>query len=386
MTTGELRPDEATDPAEFVDMLRRLKDRSRLTYRQLEQRAAATGDVLARSTAADILRRSTLPRPEVVAAFVRACGAEDQVETWLRARHRLAVGAYAPTSPVPDRQPGDGAPADHQVADGTSPADSATADDRPADDRPADGTSPDLRPVDGTRVGRASAARARWFARPVPLALLVGVLLAALGVGSWLQRPDDDGQRSAQLTDPTTSASGSPAATSAGESPAATPEGSADQAIGPQALLSQIRPARSPQLCVSEGHDRTGRYGSQVAVQVPCADATPPDTYVEPAAGGLYHIKWDHPEHGTGCLTVRDEDPGRNLLEPVTKCSGSNPSQLFRFEPTGSAPTSYRIRPTRTDLCVGLRDDDTEVSAEALVEPCTNGPDQVFLIDALRKR
>ena len=63
MTTGELRPDEATDPAEFVEMLRELKDRSRLTYRQLEQRAAATGDVLARSTAADILRRSTCRDP-----------------------------------------------------------------------------------------------------------------------------------------------------------------------------------------------------------------------------------------------------------------------------------------------------------------------------------
>ncbi|MET8466316.1 helix-turn-helix domain-containing protein, partial [Micromonospora zamorensis] len=125
MTTGELRPDEATDPAEFVDMLRRLKDRSRLTYRQLEQRAAATGDVLARSTAADLLRRSTLPRPEVVAAFVRACGAEDQVETWLRARHRLAVGTYAPTSPppvspAPDRQPVDVIAADHQTGDGTA--------------------------------------------------------------------------------------------------------------------------------------------------------------------------------------------------------------------------------------------------------------------------
>ncbi|NYH46268.1 hypothetical protein HNR22_005995 [Micromonospora jinlongensis] len=360
MTTGELRPDEATDPAEFVDMLRRLKDRSRLTYRQLEQRAAASGDVLARSTAADILRRSTLPRPEVVAAFVRACGAEDQVETWLRARHRLAVGTYAPTSPPP-----------------VSPA---------PDDRPADGDAPDLRPSVGTGAGSASATRPRWFARPVPLALLVGVLLAALGVGIWTQRPDDDERRTAQLTDPSTSAGGSPPATAAGESPSATPESSPSPTIGPDALLSRIRPARSPQLCVSEGRDRTGEYGSQVAVQISCAEATPPDTYLEPAAGGLYFIKWNHPEHGPGCLTVRGENPGRNMLEPVTKCSQSNWSQLFRFEPTGSAPTSYRIRPTRTDLCVGLRDDDTEVSAEALVEPCTNGPDQVFLIDALPKR
>ncbi|MBM0279662.1 helix-turn-helix domain-containing protein, partial [Micromonospora tarensis] len=112
MTTGEPRPDEAADAAEFVDLLRQLKDRSRLTYRQLEQRAAAAGDVLARSTAADILRRSTLPRPEVLAAFVRACGAEDQVETWLRARHRLAVGGYQPTSSAPDLPPAEGATPD----------------------------------------------------------------------------------------------------------------------------------------------------------------------------------------------------------------------------------------------------------------------------------
>lgn len=374
MTTGELRPDEATDPAEFVDLLRRLKDRSRLTYRQLEQRAAAAGDVLARSTAADILRRSTLPRPEVVAAFVRACGAEDQVETWLRARHRLAVGTYAPTSPAPDRQPVDGTAPDDSTAPDDRPADGTTVDRRPsdgtaADDRPSDGTAPGLRPSDGTRVGGASAARPRWLARPVPLVLLVGVVLAALGVGVWMQRPDDEQRGS-----------------SADGSPSASPEANASPTIGPGALLSQIRPARSPQLCVSEGRDRTGEYGSQVAVQLSCAEATPPDTYVEPAAGGLYFIKWNHPEHGPGCLTVRGEDPGRNMLEPVSKCSQSNVAQLFRFEPTGSVPTSYRIRPTRTDLCVGLRDDDTEVSAEALVEPCTNGPDQVFLIDALPAR
>ncbi|WP_406068211.1 helix-turn-helix domain-containing protein [Micromonospora sp. NBC_01638] len=352
MTLGELRPDEAAEPAEFVDMLRQLKDRSRLTYRQLEQRAAAAGDVLARSTAADVVRRSTLPRPEVVAAFVRACGAEDQVEAWLRARHRLAAGPYASMSSAPGDAPAGGTAPDHQ---------------------PAENTAPSLAPV----AGRSTAARPRWFARPAPLALLVvGALLAALGVGVWMQRPDDE-QRAAQLTGPT-------AATGVG--PSTTPAGSANPSIGPRARLSQIRLARSPQLCVTEGRDRTGQYPTEIAVQRPCADATPPDTYLEPAADGLYFIKWHHPVHGTGCLTIRGDDPGRNLLEPVTGCLKTNWSQLFRFEPTGSAPASYRIRPARTDLCVGLRDDDIEVSAEAFVEPCTNGADQVFLVDELPGR
>ncbi|RGC66819.1 hypothetical protein C5N14_21670 [Micromonospora sp. MW-13] len=337
MTTGELRPDEAADPAEFVDMLRRLKDRSRLTYRQLEQRAAAAGDVLARSTAADVLRRSTLPRPEVLAAFVRACGGEDHVEVWLRARDRLAASALAPYDPMP-----------------TTP---------PPEPPPADATAGDA----STKVRRSGAAGRRWFARPAPLALLiVGVLLAALGVGAWIRRPDG-GQR--------------PAAERAGAATSAS--GSAGASARPSGGRSQIRPARSPQLCISEGRDRSGRYRSEIAVQRPCAGATPPETYLEPVADGLYIIKWDHPVQGLGCLTVRLEDPGRNLIEPWKDCRSDLWPQLFRFEPTGSAPTAYRLRPAGSDLCMGIRDDDTEVLAEAAVEPCTGGADQVFLVDSL---
>ncbi|MGW3891063.1 RICIN domain-containing protein [Micromonospora chokoriensis] len=362
MSTGELRPDEAADPAEFVDLLRQLKDRSRLTYRQLEQRAAAVGDVLARSTAADVVRRNTLPRPEVVAAFVRACGAGDEVEAWLRARHRLAVGAYAPESPTPDQ-----------------PSTDRTAPDHPSPDQlSAEAAVPGV--VDG------SATRSRWFTRPLPLALsLVGTLLVALGVGVWIQRPDDK-QRTTPLGESATSASASPTSTAdGGAGPPATPDASASPTLAPNARLSQIRPARSPQLCVTEGRDRTGQYRHEVAVQRPCAEATPPDTYLEPVSDGVYFIKWNHPAHGVGCLSVRDEDPGRNLLEPVNDCS-TNSSRLFRFESAGSTPTSYRIRPGDGDLCVGLRDDDTEVSAEALAEPCTDGADQVFLVDALPGR
>ncbi|WP_410814153.1 helix-turn-helix domain-containing protein [Micromonospora sp. 067-2] len=336
MHTGELRPDDANDPIEFVDLLRQLKKRSRLTYRQLEQRAASAGDVLARSTAADVLGRATLPRPEVLAAFVRACGAEDQVEVWLRARHRLAAGSFAPTSPAPDHPPaGVGAPA----------------------------TAPEPLPPAGTRP--------RWFPRPGPLALLVvGVLLGALGAGAWFLRPDGERRPSAERA-------------SAEGSRSTTPRGDSSPSTAPSGGRSQIRPVRAPQLCLTEGRDRTGRYESEVAVQRPCAQATPPDTYLEPVPGGLYLIKWNHPAHGPGCLTIRRDEPGRHLLEPWTNCLVPGSLQLFRFEPTGSAPTTYRIRPANTELCVGLRDDDTEVLAEALAEPCTDTADQVFLVDAL---
>ncbi|MET0417363.1 MAG: hypothetical protein ABW022_15230, partial [Actinoplanes sp.] len=213
----------------------------------------------------------------------------------------------------------------------------------------------------------------RWFTRPAPLALLaVAAVLAALG--AWFLRPDDNERRS------TTPQAG------AGTSSSATPGGSADPSTAPKGGLTQIRPARSPQLCLTEGRDRTGQYPSEVAVQRRCTEATPPDTYLEPVAAGLYFIKWNHPVHGPGCLTIREGDPARNLLEPWQDCQKDRMIQLFRFEPTGSAPTAYRIRPGRGEMCVGLREDATEASTEALiealVEPCTGGADQVFLIAA----
>lgn len=61
-------PREARSASEFVACMRRLKEWAGLTYRQLEANAERRGDVLARSTVADALRRDSLPRAEVVAA------------------------------------------------------------------------------------------------------------------------------------------------------------------------------------------------------------------------------------------------------------------------------------------------------------------------------
>ncbi|MFI1252763.1 DUF2690 domain-containing protein [Streptomyces netropsis] len=88
---GESAPHEARDAAEFVALLRQLKARSGLTFRQLEERAAARGDVLARSTLADALRHDALPRAETLTAFLRACGEEGNVGAWLEARERLCA-------------------------------------------------------------------------------------------------------------------------------------------------------------------------------------------------------------------------------------------------------------------------------------------------------
>lgn len=90
-------PREATDAASFIAQLQALKDWSGLTYRELSARADALGEVLPRSTVANMLARSTVPREELLIAFVRACGADaGELENWQTVRKELAArGVYA---------------------------------------------------------------------------------------------------------------------------------------------------------------------------------------------------------------------------------------------------------------------------------------------------
>ncbi|MEV0808076.1 helix-turn-helix domain-containing protein [Micromonospora sp. NPDC050200] len=354
MDYGEQHIAQITDPAAFVAAMRALKERSGLTYRQLEQRATGNGDVLARSTVADILRRSTLPRPEVLAAFVRACGQGEQVTTWLRARDRLATAALVPppaTAPsVAAGQPG-AAPTGTGTGTGDAVGPSAAGSARVA------------APPAGALRGGANPGR-RPRARPVVLAL-GAVALAVTGAGVWLTRPSSAPAGSAGER----GSDGTPAVA------AGTP--------GPIAGRVRIRPARTPQFCLSEGRDPTGAYPHEIAVQRPCGGSTPPETYLEPAGGHLHFIRWEHPVKGPGCLTVRGDSPGMFLLEPWDDCRAERSTQVFRFEPQPGDPGAYRIRSGREGLCVGIRDDATDASAAALIEPCTGGPDQEFLVDRL---
>ena len=98
-TTAPPSPAAATDATAFVAELRRLKAWSGLSFRQLERNATDNGDILPSSTAATMLNKNRLPRAEVVAAFVRACGVDD-VRPWLLVRTRIADGtAPHPISP-----------------------------------------------------------------------------------------------------------------------------------------------------------------------------------------------------------------------------------------------------------------------------------------------
>ncbi|NGN63454.1 hypothetical protein G5C51_05990 [Streptomyces sp. A7024] len=97
-------PPATADEAEFMASLRRLKTWSGRSYRQLERAASAAGEWLPSSTAASMLTRQTLPREELLWAYVRACGlAEEPAEAWLAARTRTALGDDACVRTLPRR-------------------------------------------------------------------------------------------------------------------------------------------------------------------------------------------------------------------------------------------------------------------------------------------
>ncbi|MEU5977650.1 hypothetical protein [Streptomyces sp. NPDC047315] len=95
-------PDAASSPADLIRQLHRMKHEAGLTYREIAVRARESGDFLPSSTIAGALARDTLPREEVLVAFVRACTRDEEaVESWARARGAIAARAQSAPSPAP---------------------------------------------------------------------------------------------------------------------------------------------------------------------------------------------------------------------------------------------------------------------------------------------
>ncbi|NJQ01864.1 helix-turn-helix domain-containing protein [Streptomyces zingiberis] len=329
---GTPSPYQAADAAGFVAAMRRLKQHAGLTFRELEERAADNDDVLARSTLADTLRRTSLPRPEVVAAFVRACGAGQQVGAWLTVRDRIAAEEPAPLqAPGPEAEPEAAPGAEPEAARGKQPS------------RPA-----------------VTASRWRHVKLGVvaPAVALVALLAAFLVV--WFLPTGDSG------------GSGGPGGSG----------DSGDQGPGarrPADGWVTIRPVRTPDHCLTDGRDRRGRHASAIAVQLPCAQAPVPRTYLEPAGSGFYRIQWHHPQEGKGCLTVITAEPAKGLVEPWDDCDRST---VFRLDPVpGAGPKAFRLHRANSADCIGIAGDETVSGAEATEEPCGTEEDQTFLIE-----
>jgi hypothetical protein len=96
-------PHTSSTPAEFVALLRQLREQSGLAYRAIERRAASAGDTLPPSTLATMLNRTTLPREELVVALLRAVGQDEQtIDQWVRARRALISAAPVAVPPEPE--------------------------------------------------------------------------------------------------------------------------------------------------------------------------------------------------------------------------------------------------------------------------------------------
>jgi hypothetical protein len=134
-------------------------------------------------------------------------------------------------------------------------------------------------------------------------------------------------------------------------------------------------------LCLTDGNVRVEGESKLLAVQRPCAEAVPPRVYLQGADDGRYQIRFRHPEHGTGCLTVLGDGVFRNTLEPWDDCRAGGDSQWFRLERADGADR-WRLHSARDDgLCAGIRGGAEETGAVVVMEPCAEhaGDDQVFL-------
>lgn len=322
--------------ADLAAWIRRLKRESGLTLRELEARAHAQGTVLARSTISDVLRTGRLPSREVLEAFVRACGGTNMaVREWLEAHRRIAIQ----TSPLRQRD---------------GPETSAGSDAVPTG-------------ADPVSVPPAAGPWRNGLPRALPLAAMAVAL-----AGAWMLISGPAGEPPAR-----------PQNTQSPSSVAPAPAGRAARQEPGRGWV-EIRPARTPHLCLTEGRDRTGAYLSAVAAQRPCTEARPPHTYLRPVTGAgkaVYRIEWHHSQHGLGCLTVRRSGPGPGLLEPWNNCAAAPELQQFRIEQADRAKNRpYRLRLETTGRCVGIRSGDTAAEAEAVAEPCGAAEDQKFLI------
>ncbi|MEB3966867.1 XRE family transcriptional regulator [Streptomyces kunmingensis] len=316
---------DVQDVSAFVALMRRCKETSGFTYRELELRAAKNGDVLARSTLAGALSREALPKADLLTAFVRACGVSDEeVAQWLAVREELSAGA-----PLFDADPdaGSGARAESD-ADGTEVGEPGTPDQGSADGRT---TSP--------RPPRSARSRRRAYllvaGTVAVVALIVAVALKSGGDG----------------------------------------DGSADAV--PAGEVS-VRPLEGPDLCLTDGKDRAGRYDSLIAVFRPCAKATPPVTELRSTGDGRYRVRWYHPEHGPGCLNAREDGAPKGFLEPFDDCAKGSPLRVERVTDTAA---TYVLKVSE-ERCVaaGAKGEVPVVGTEAVVRPCDGSAGQRFVI------
>ncbi|MEU2115877.1 helix-turn-helix transcriptional regulator [Streptomyces sp. NPDC016459] len=367
MAPGEHIPDArgARTPAEFLARLQALKDWSGLTYRELTARAEAHGDVLPRSTVANMLSRPTLPREELLLSFVRACGVDPAAtEAWRTVRGELARrGTYAPAEEDPAADPPD-PPA--------GPSDDSAPPDPPASPS-EDATSP--RPPDPLAgLSGGSAPPPSWPSAAAPPAARPGVssrirraLVATVAVAGLVLAGVSV---VAVLRDGATGPAGQPPRT-ASTTPAA-----------PVAGDVRIRVVGSD-FCLGE---RRGIRTGQVH-QVPCAEAGFPLYSLAAVAAGRWRIVSHHPDFGPGCSGIPSGGRIPDAAYEDSECGDPSRVEAFALEPYGTPVRGHRIVPVGSATpgsCVTVVGDRTAAWARLAQAPCA--PDATGQLFAFERR
>ncbi|MGV9700418.1 RICIN domain-containing protein, partial [Streptomyces sp. NPDC003470] len=381
------------------------------SYRQLERNATDAGDVLPRATISAALGRDDLPREELLAAYVRACGGDDEtVAAWLEARRRLSMTDPMAPPPVPEGAPATAAAQDEEDTPQETPRDLEV---HVHEDQHDSDTGPAAAPL---RAGDGDAApdrRSAWRRHSPQAAIAACVVAGVLALTFWPHDNHSDGNRADRAptgvpssgTTPSAPAGVQPSGTApgaggetkdAGPSPTtelvpppvdppaereeATPSTRPTHARTAAARMpasgaARIHPASASSRCLTEGRERNGRTDREIAVQHPCADSPLPRVELEKLEDAIYRIRWYHPGpgKGLGCLAVDDSLTSSGaLLAPWDCADGDN--QKFRLEASGDG---FRLRPLHSGLCIGFLPPVTD-GAEAVQTACTGASDQVF--------
>ncbi|GAA2346875.1 hypothetical protein [Streptomyces cuspidosporus] len=412
METGP-DPKAARTAAEFVAAMRQLRIWADLSYRQLERNAEAAGDVLPRATIAGALSRDDLPREQLLAAFVRACGGDaETVAVWLAARRHLSIAASAssPTAvsaaamseadpaltsaptpdPAPDAAPSSGSEASGAEASGAAAASSAASGPPVSSGLPtASGAALDA-PSEATALGPSRAASA---AEPRPTdsgpaeadPLPEGPTEAApLPEGA---APADPDERSHEISRPAdTTASGG---ASSGTSGSASGEGgtgsswrrrylpplvvAAAAAVG-VLLLTYWPHSGSDDGALPDGRSRTSTGPSAGEP----SGAGPSTGSASPSKSGKSVVDADDTQSASPTRTA-SSPPGR---EPAATTTAPEPGDKPRLPAAG--PT--RIRPvSASGLCLTEgRERNGRTDREIAVQsPCADAPLPRVSLDAL---
>jgi hypothetical protein len=318
-------PREATGAAEFVAAMRTLRARTDLSYRVLERRAAKAGTPLPSSTISGALSRDTLPRADLLAAFIRACGADDEtVERWLAVRADLAASGQAP-EPEPAAEP----------------------------------IAPEILPEEPAR----KRPRLLWPAIGVAavLVLVAGALIVFNGP------PPEQPVAAPSSSSPAPSA------------PTTAPD-AANAGLGtPPTGRSRVRLAHTG-LCVGEGPEKFVQEERIVLGQQDCATASPPMS-VEAVEGG-YRLLLHNPEQGEGCVTVDYGGTAASTLLAGDHCEPGRPDQRFVFEPVTAPAKGFLLKSAAgAKWCVGVYKASSEVGVQLIQDPCDGTAAQVFLVE-----